>query len=134
MPKAKDVMSCEVVYVTKDTPMVEAANLLVMNDITGIPVVDEEQRLVGIITEKDILDLYHVMQYANDRKVGSSMSREVVSFDVNDDLDDICMCLRDSYFRRVPITSEGRLVGVVSRRDLILHVLRTKRMHEDAWA
>jgi len=100
MPKAKDVMSRHVVYVTKDTPMLEAANLLVINDITGIPVVDEAMHLVGIITERDILDLYEILQYPNDRTVNASMSREVISFDVEDDLSDLCTCLGASDFRR----------------------------------
>ncbi len=133
MPKAKDVMNREVVCLTKNATMVEAANLLMVNDITGIPIVDEDMRLVGIITEKDILDLYHVMQYPCERTVNSSMSHEVVGFDVNDDLDDICTCLRNEYFRRVPITSQGRLVGVISRRDLILHLLRMKQKNQEAW-
>jgi len=133
MPKAQDVMNRNLVYLTKHASMVEAAKLLMVNDITGIPIVDEDMRLVGIITEKDILDLYHIMQYPCDRTVNSSMSHEVVSFDVNDDLDDICTCLRNEYFRRVPITREGRLAGVISRHDLIVYLLRSKRRNEEAW-
>jgi CBS domain-containing protein len=133
MAKAKDVMTDDVVFVKKDAPIYEAARLLSLNDIRGIPVVDDEMHIVGIVTEKDMLDMYHVMQYANDRTVNTSMSREVVSFDVEDDLDDVCTCLRNSHFRRVPITSEGKLVGIISRRDLILHMLSVKQKNDQMW-
>ena len=134
MAKAKDIMSECVVSVTKDTPMYEVAKLLSLNDISGIPVVDDELALQGVITEKDVLDLYHVMKYTEDRTVNSSMSHDVTSFDVDDDLDDVCMCLRDNVFRRVPITKDGKLAGIISRRDLILHVLAARRKNDEKFS
>ena len=131
MVKAKDIMTTPPVSVKKDTPMYEAAQLLSTNDITGVPVVDDDMALVGVITEKDILDLFDVLQYAEDRTVNSSMSREVVSFDVEDELANICHCLKTSDFRRVPVTSQGKLVGIISRRDLILYMVRQRRKNEE---
>ena len=131
MVKAKDIMTTPVVSVKKDTPMYEAAQLLSTNNITGIPVVDDDMTPVGMITEKDIMDLFDVLQYAEDRTVNSSMSREVISFDVEDDLDDICHCLGKKGFRRIPVTSQGKLVGIISRRDLILYMLRQRRKNEE---
>ncbi len=133
MAKAKDIMSECVVSVTKETPMYEVAQLLSLNNISGIPVVDDEMAVQGIITEKDVLDLYHVMKYTENRTVNSSMSHEVTSFDVEDDLDDICICLRDNVFRRVPITEDGKLVGIISRRDLILHVIAARKKNDEAF-
>ena len=131
MAKAKDIMTVPPVSVKKDTPMYEAAQLLSINDITGVPVVDDDMTLVGVITEKDILDLFDVLQYAEDRTVNSSMSREVVSFDVEDKLSNICHCLKTSDFRRIPVTSQGKLVGIISRRDLILYMLKQRRKNEE---
>ena len=133
MAKAKDIMTGDVVTVKKDTTIHEAAKLLSLNNIRGIPVVDDEMHIIGIVTEKDILDMYHVMQYVNDRTVNASMSHEVVSFDVEDDLDDVCTCLQKSHFGRVPVTSEGKLVGIISRRDLILHMLNVRRKNDQMW-
>ena len=130
MVKAKDIMTTPVVSVKKDTPMYEAAQLLSTNNITGVPVVDDDMTPVGMITEKDIMDLFDVLQYAEDRTVNSSMSREVVSFDAEDDLDDICHCLKRNGFRRIPVTAQGKLVGIISRRDLILYMLRQRRKNE----
>jgi CBS domain-containing protein len=131
MVKAKDIMTAPPVSVKKDTPMYEAAQLLSTNNITGIPVIDDDMNLVGVITEKDILDLFDVLQYAEDRTVNSSMSREVVSFDAEDDLNDICHCLKTSAFRRIPVKSQGKLVGIISRRDLILYILKQRRKNEE---
>ncbi|MBN1127068.1 MAG: CBS domain-containing protein [Sedimentisphaerales bacterium] len=130
MAKARDIMTDMVVCVQKDTPMVEAAQLLSLNDITGIPVVDDQMYLEGIISEKDVLELFEVMQYVENRTVNSSMSHEVVSCDVEDDLEKVCRCLQENTFRRVPVTEDGKVVGIVSRRDLILYMLKSRRKNE----
>ncbi len=116
-----------VVSVNKETPMYEVAQLLATNDITGIPVVEDDMTVVGIITEKDVLDLFHVLQYSENRTVNSSMTQSVITFDVEDNLEDVCQCLKDGYFRRVPVTSKGKLVGIISRRDLILYIIRCRQ-------
>ena len=130
MAKARDIMTDTVVSVKKDTPMIEVAQLLALNDITGIPVVDDEMYLEGIISEKDILDLFEVMQYVESRAVNSSMSHEVFSCDVEDDLDKVCRCLQENTFRRIPVTEEGKVVGIISRHDLILYMLKLRRKNE----
>ncbi len=130
MVKAKDVMTDLLVTVSKDTSMYKVGQLLSMHNITGIPVVDEEMHIVGVITEKDMLDLYHVMQYTESRTVSSSMSRDVITFDVEDDLDDVCQCFKEHSFRRVPVTRDGKIAGVISRRDLILHMLKIRRTND----
>ena len=127
MPKAKDIMTKCVVSVNKETPVYEAAQLLATNDITGIPVIEEDMTVTGIITEKDVLDLFHVLQYAENRTVNTSMTQSAITFDVEDDLKDVCQCLKDSYFRRVPVTLKGKLVGIISRRDLILYIIRCRQ-------
>ena len=127
MPKAKDVMTECVVSVNKQAPVYEAAQLLATNDITGIPVVEDDMTVVGIITEKDVLDLFHVLQYAENRTVNSSMTQSAITFDAEDDLEDICQCLKNCYFRRVPVTLKGKLVGIISRRDLILYIIRCRQ-------
>ena len=116
-----------VVSVNKQAPMYEVAQLLAINDITGIPVVEDDMTVVGIITEKDVLDLFHVLQYAENRTVNSSMTQSAITFNVEDDLEDICQCLKNCYFRRVPVTSKGKLVGIISRRDLILYIIHCRQ-------
>jgi len=132
MARARDIMTETVVSVRPDTPLYEAAQLLSLNDITGVPVVDEDMRLAGILTEKDILEVFDQLQYRENRTVNSSMSRDVVSCDVEDDIHDVCRLLKDSPFRRIPVLEEGRVAGIISRRDLIQYMLKARRKNEES--
>ena len=58
-------------------------------------------------------------------------SNDVVCFDINDDLIDVCSCLLENNFRRVPIVSKGKLVGVISRRDIIANIANYQTFFRD---
>ena len=121
MFETRTIMSTDVISVRRHTPITEVIELIVAYDITGIPVVNDDGTLAGIVTEKDILSLLADIRYA----CGTAeqyMTREVVSFDVNEDFIAICECLMNNHFRRVPILSEGKLVGIVSRSDIIKYI------------
>ena len=122
MFETRTIMSTDVVSVARHTPITEVIELLVDRDITGIPVVNDDGSLAGIVTEKDILSLLADVRYASGT-VEQYMSREVVAFDVEDDFIAICECLMKGDFRRVPILSEGKLVGIVSRHDIIRYIV-----------
>ena len=62
--------------------------------------------------------------------VGDYMTQPAVFFEAEESLSDMCKCLAANYFRRVPITSKGKLVGVVSRGDIIKRILQTR--HQSA--
>ncbi|MBT3293787.1 MAG: CBS domain-containing protein [Verrucomicrobia bacterium] len=119
-------MTKDVLTVSEDTPIYVAMQLLVADHVTGLPVVDREGTLVGIVTEKDMLTLLN-----NDRighvTAGDLMTRDVVSFLESDDLAEINKCLKEKSFRRVPILSDGKLVGIVSRSDIMKAILRERR-------
>ena len=127
MLKAKDIMTKDVISVKKETPIYEALELLGKNNITGIPVVKEDMILVGILSEKDVLSLFYASEDDEEKTVDDFMTRPAIHFDESESLLDICDCLTDNYFRRVPVTSEGRLVGVVSRKDIIDYILQLRR-------
>ncbi|MGA1868928.1 MAG: HPP family protein [bacterium] len=122
MFKAKDIMTKEVITVREETPICEAIKLLAEKNITGLPVITDDKRLVGIITEKDMMKLMYDpdIEYCH---VGDLMTTAVVSFDENDNLQDVCMELMENNFRRVPILSKGKLVGIISRSDIIKFIL-----------
>ena len=126
MHEIRTIMSKDVVTVHPDTPIADVIELLSEHDITGIPVVDAEEHLVGIITEKDIMGLALGEEEVSGR-VEDYMTRDVVSFDVDDDVIAICECLVNHDFRRVPILSHGKLVGIISRRDLIKYIVEPIR-------
>jgi CBS domain-containing protein len=114
-----------VVTVGPDTTIIEATNILTKHNITGLPVVDRKKKLLGVVSEKDLLCLAYGLKthtYTSDNSptvVKDVMTEEVVTFNVNDRLSDVIKCLTEEDFRRVPILSDGKLVGIISRRDLL---------------
>jgi len=129
MPKAKDIMTKNVIGVKEETPIYEAVSLIAKNNVTGVPVVGDDMTLVGILSEKDVIRLFYLSRKDGDNKtVSDFMTQPVVSFDENEDLMDVCDCLMNNHFRRVPVVSKGRLVGVISRRDIIYeYILHLER-------
>ena len=126
MLKAKDIMTKEVISVKKDAPIFEAVELLAKNNITGIPVVEDDMTLLGIITEKDVLRLFYVSKDAENKTVSDFMTQPAVHFDENESLLDVCDCLIHNFFRRVPVTSKGQVVGIISRQDFIKYILQLR--------
>ncbi|MHC4622951.1 MAG: CBS domain-containing protein [Planctomycetota bacterium] len=123
MLKAKDIMTKGVVSVGRRVPILEAMELLLENKIAGIPVVEEDGDLAGILTEKDLLGLYHAPEQGKDKTVEDYMTQPAVHFDEDEGLDDICTCLLEVTFRRVPVTSNGKVVGIISRPDVLKAIL-----------
>ena len=124
MLKAKDIMTKEVITVTKDTDIFEAIELLGKNDITGVPVVEDDMTLVGVVTEKDVLRLFHAHEDQKNETVNSFMTQPAVHFDENEPLPDVCDCLMNYSLRRVPVTSKGKVVGIISRADIIEYIIQ----------
>ncbi len=123
MLTAKDIMTKEVVSVRRDTPVRVALQLMLVHEISGVPVVKEDMTLVGIITEKDLLRLLHGQQGTKGKTVEEFMTQPAVHFEENESLEKICECLDGVTFRRVPVTKKGKVVGIVSRPDVIRCIL-----------
>ena len=121
MLKAKAIMTTDVVAVTKDTNIHDAIRTMIAHNVTGLPVIDHERTLVGVVTEKDVLRLLYNIE---DRpgEVQDYMTPAVVAFDQEESIVDIAESLGENPFRRVPILKDGKLVGVVSRKDIIKHM------------
>ncbi|MFC1497929.1 HPP family protein [Verrucomicrobiota bacterium] len=126
MKKARDIMTKNVITVSEDTPIYVAMELLLADSVTGLPVIDKDGTLVGIVTEKDMLTLLNNSRIDH-VTAGDLMTRDVISFSENDDLSEINKCLKEKSFRRVPILSGKRLVGIVSRTDIMKSILRERR-------
>lgn len=124
MFKTKDIMTKGAVCVRKDTPIFEAIQIMVNNGITGVPVVEEDKTLVGILSEHNVLRLFHTYKQERNRTAGEFMTQPAVSFDENENLLDVCYCLKDCSIRRVPITSDGKVTGIISRADILRSIMR----------
>jgi len=125
MFKAKSIMSTKLISVKRQMDIYDAIKILADNNITGMPVVNDDMSIAGIITEKDVLGLLYD-NAAKGGKVEDYMTKGVVSFNINDNLIDIAECLIKNSFRRVPITDGGKLVGIISRKDLIAYILKLR--------
>ena len=127
MLEAKDIMTTDVICIHKDTPIFQAIDLMAKNNITGIPVVGNDMALIGILSEQDVLRLFHTYEDEKDRTVSDFMTQPAIHFEQNEYVLDICYCLRDNAIRRVPVTSNGKVVGVISRSDIIKCILMQSR-------
>ena len=127
MIRAKDIMSTNVISVKKDDSIFEAIKLLVEKNISGLPVVDDDMTLTGILSEKDVVDLYYEHEQAEGKTVGDYMTHPAVCFDENNALINICNFLVKNIFRRVPVTSGGKLVGIISIKDVLNSVLQSRQ-------
>ena len=117
---AEDAMKYGLLTVGPDTPLYDAMDMIARHHITGLPVVDEGLNLLGIITEKDVLNCIDKPE-AIGASVEAFMTRNVVTFDRKTSLHHICECLIENDFHRVPIMDGTRLVGLISRSDILKH-------------
>jgi len=122
---ARDVMSCGVTSIDHQQPIVKAVSLMLERKITGLPVVYQES-LIGVLSDKDLLRNFYDIAYLPGR-VEDYMVNKVITFDIEDRFEDICQCLIDSSFRRVPILCQEKLSGVITRSDVIRTFLRSSR-------
>ncbi len=122
MANAKSIMTTRVITVKDHTPIREAIEILVDKKISGLPVVNDENKLVGLISEKDLLRLVFTGE-VDLGIVADFMTREVVALDEETDLLDVCEYLIDMNYKRIPILKDNRLVGIISRRDMIRYIL-----------
>ena len=118
MLKAKDIMTREVITVGPDVTLAGAIRMLIDNKISGLPVVDAGGEMLGIISEKDILN-YAFSGNLDNTTAKEAMTKNVISFPPDADVDAIALAIGHHQFRRVPIVEKGRVVGIVSRRDII---------------
>jgi len=131
IPFAKDVMERDVITVSPETGVEDAMALLIEKGISGMPVVDAQGNMVGIVTEKDMLTLLYGSLYEQPeaaKTVADLMTTGVKSVNEDDEITDVTECLIDNDFRRVPVLSDGKLVGLISRPDImrVILELRTK--------
>jgi len=120
-PRIKTYMSSELVTLTPDLEINRAMHLLVENRISGAPVLDETGNLVGMLSQKDCLKAaLHASYYREwGDTVADYMSDHAQTLDAELDLVEAAEAFLASSFRRFPVMSEGRLVGQISRSDLL---------------
>ena len=119
--KAEDCMVRELVTVRPDTDAYDAIALLLKHRISGMPVVDESGKLVGMLSERDCLKTLLDAQYHNmpTALVKDLMSTELRTIGPDMGIVPIAELFLNQKFRRLPVVDKGRLVGQVSRKDVL---------------
>lgn len=115
---AKDIMQKNVLTVKPDDKLDTVIVKLLEHPISGLTVVDNDNNLVGVISEKDVINFAfsgNLLQTF----VKEAMSPKVTSCDVTTPIEQICMIITHTNFRLIPVTDKGKLAGVISRKDII---------------
>jgi len=124
MQSIRDIMRTEPISVSPATPVTEVLRLLIDNHISGVPVVQADKSIVGVLTEMDLLSLF----WEDGVSVAADlMTKNPRSFSVDEPVVDVVDCLMANNFRRVLIHEDGKLVGLISRADLMPAILREVR-------
>ena len=119
--KVWDHMQPEVVTVSPETEITRVVRLLVEKDISGVVVVDADGKVAGIVTERDCIATMTHSGYFDELggPVSEYMTAPVRTVSPDDNLIDVAELLIESKYRRFPVVRHGRLVGIISRRDVL---------------
>lgn len=122
---ARDYMSTRLVTLTPQTDVLAAVQTLLDARISGAPVVDGRGNLVGILTQRDCLDVVVQATYHQEPagRVADYMSASVETLDAGSSLVEVVEAFRQSRYRRFPVLEGTRLVGQISRRDILRAIL-----------
>ena len=117
--KVADIMSSHVISVNQTEPVTAAARLMKRHNLGALPVCDDEGRLRGMVTDRDIV----TRCVAADMDPADTMLREIMSRGIRtcssqDDINTAARTMSREQVRRLPVTDEGRLVGIVSLADM----------------
>ncbi len=117
----RDYMATYLVTFTPDMDAIEAVDHLLQYRISGAPVVDEQHHLIGMLTEKDCMKTVLSAAYHDDlgATVGDLMSREVETIEADMGMIELAERFLKTHIRRYPVLDDGRLVGQISRRDVL---------------
>lgn len=112
---ARDIMTRTVATIRPEASAQEAAQLLYQKRISGAPVVDAGGNIIGIITEADIISKVN----REGLLVADIMSHEIIAVGEETPVNEIAALLTERKIKRVPVVCEGKLVGIVSRADIV---------------
>jgi len=118
MLTARAIMTNDVITIDPKSSIQEAIELLLKQRVSGLPITDADGRLIGIVTEFSLLAIAYDNRVRED-SIAQHMTTEVLTVDASDPINkvvDLCLMHR---VRRVPVLENGRLVGLISRRDVL---------------
>lgn len=148
MLKARDIMNAEPAHCTAETPLAEIARRFAEEDLTGLLVVDDEKRLLGVITDSDLIDqqanlhlptalaVFDMVIPVGEQRFEEEIARmqamtaedlmqpEVKSVQPDAGLDEIATIMSDAHVHHLPVLDGDTVVGMISRHDVIRALAR----------
>ena len=118
MRRAEDVMNMNVVAIRPDATVEEAIRSLLEHHVSGVPIIDEQGCLAGIISEFQLLEAIYRPEVKQER-VRDLMTKDVITVAEDAALSEVANMLLLHRIRRVPVVRDGKMVGIISRRDLL---------------
>lgn len=124
MPKActaADYMAASLVTFSPETPVLDAIHTLLENRISGAPVLDAQGNIVGMLSEQDCLKIALSAGYHGELggRVSEYMASDIETVDAGMNIIDLAQKFLSTHYRRFPVMDGNRLVGQVSRRDVL---------------
>lgn len=116
---ASDVMNTPIVAASTKASAREVALYMLLGGFSGVPILDKDGSLAGIVTEVDLLRTLRAGKSLESTPVDEIMTRDVVTVDVDTPLEEIMKALESERILRVPVMENGTMVGIVSRPDLL---------------
>ncbi len=124
--KAQNIMTSGVKSCQANSTLAAAATIMWDNDCGSVPVVDDAEKVIGIITDRDIcMALAFRDRIASDVTVGEIISGPVFTCDADDNIEDVLEIMSNQKLRRLPVVNAaGLLSGILSLNDIVLHAKR----------
>jgi predicted transcriptional regulator len=151
MLTAKELMSTDVITVTSETPVRELAKIFSENTISGAPVVDDQSKVIGVVTESDliyqnkkvhiptavaILDAFFFLENPEKMekemkkiagtKVSDIFAREIITVQQDTSLDEVATLMAEKKVHTLPVLDGNKLVGVIGKSDIIRTIAQGK--------
>ena len=122
----KEFMAKQLITFQSDTPIETAMESFLENKISGAPVLDNQGKLVGVLSEKDCMRTLFESSYYNNLGgfVKEYMSTDLKTINIHDTLSNVADEFIKSRFRRFPVLEGNKLVGQISRRDILRAIVK----------
>jgi CBS domain-containing protein len=119
--KAREIMTSDVEFVTRQDSLTRAAQIMRDSDIGAVPVVDDRDsmKLIGVITDRDIAVRHVAGDNSAECSVGDHMtSGRLHTVGADDDVDDVMRRMKTEQVRRIPVTDGDRIIGIIAQADI----------------
>ncbi|WP_437682578.1 CBS domain-containing protein [Sorangium sp. So ce131] len=119
---ARNLMTERVISLDQDTPVIDMLQLFASESLSGAPVVDEAHRMVGFVSETDLLGALLREEYEG-MTAADVMSTPPISVDEFMPTDEVMTLLREKRIHHLPVLRDGRLVGIITPQDILRYLV-----------